>query len=164
MLIFELEDQTRIAVRGSGTEPKIKYYLFAQRAPNEAKFSGAAIGADQNRKSQQHLESLWAWLQEDAHARLALHKLLDSRRITLRESLPMHREIKLDGGEITVLKTLGLSGSHMYGKHADRSRRRRWKPAEFIDTLNGLIVARLRSFEQGQRAHASKTSSAHSFA
>ena len=33
MLIFELEDQTRIAVRGSGTEPKIKYYLFAQRRP-----------------------------------------------------------------------------------------------------------------------------------
>ena len=31
MLIFELEDKTRIAVRGSGTEPKIKYYLFAQR-------------------------------------------------------------------------------------------------------------------------------------
>ena len=28
----------------------------------------------------------------------------------------MHREIKLDGGEITVLKALGLSGSQMYGK------------------------------------------------
>src|SRR5262249_28148297 len=27
MSIFELEDQTRIAVRGSGTEPKIKYYI-----------------------------------------------------------------------------------------------------------------------------------------
>ena len=33
MLIFELADQTRVAVRGSGTEPKIKYYLFAQRRP-----------------------------------------------------------------------------------------------------------------------------------
>ena len=39
MLIFELADKTRIAVRGSGTEPKIKYYLFAQRAPNESKFT-----------------------------------------------------------------------------------------------------------------------------
>ena len=28
MLIFELEDRTRVAVRGSGTEPKMKYYLF----------------------------------------------------------------------------------------------------------------------------------------
>ena len=34
MLIFELADRTRIAVRGSGTEPKIKYYLFAQRRPD----------------------------------------------------------------------------------------------------------------------------------
>src|ERR1700745_3149284 len=29
MLMFELEDGKRIAVRPSGTEPKIKYYLFA---------------------------------------------------------------------------------------------------------------------------------------
>ena len=43
MLMFELEDKTRIAVRGSGTEPKIKYYLFAQRAPNESKFAAAII-------------------------------------------------------------------------------------------------------------------------
>ena len=35
MSIFELVDQTRIAVRASGTEPKIKYYLFAQRRPKE---------------------------------------------------------------------------------------------------------------------------------
>ncbi len=41
MLIFELEDRTRIAVRGSGTEPKIKYYLFAQRRPAGSKFSAA---------------------------------------------------------------------------------------------------------------------------
>ncbi len=39
MLIFELADKTRIAVRGSGTEPKIKYYLFAQRRSEQAKFS-----------------------------------------------------------------------------------------------------------------------------
>src|SRR5207245_7310882 len=33
MSIFELEDRTRIAVRQSGTEPKIKYYLIAQSRP-----------------------------------------------------------------------------------------------------------------------------------
>jgi hypothetical protein len=50
----------------------------------------------------------------------------------------MHREIKLDGGEITMLKTLGLSGSQMPGKilldHAGEM-----EIAEFLDTLNGLI-------------------------
>jgi hypothetical protein len=50
----------------------------------------------------------------------------------------MHREIKLDGGEITVLKTLGLSGSQMPGKLLlDHSRE--MEIAEFVDTLNGLI-------------------------
>src|SRR5213595_560213 len=38
MSIFELENRTRIAVRGSGTEPKIKYYLFAQQRPKNGKF------------------------------------------------------------------------------------------------------------------------------
>ncbi|HEY2614066.1 MAG TPA: phospho-sugar mutase, partial [Chthoniobacterales bacterium] len=39
MLIFELADQTRVAIRGSGTEPKIKYYLFAQREPTTGQFT-----------------------------------------------------------------------------------------------------------------------------
>src|SRR5216684_1125616 len=39
MSIFELEDKTRIAVRGSGTEPKIKYYIFAQKRPDKGKFA-----------------------------------------------------------------------------------------------------------------------------
>jgi phosphomannomutase len=34
-LIFELQDGTRIAVRPSVTEPKIKYYLFAHRRPEK---------------------------------------------------------------------------------------------------------------------------------
>src|SRR5207237_4067958 len=37
MSIFELEDRTRIAVRGAGTEPKIESYLFAQRPPKSGK-------------------------------------------------------------------------------------------------------------------------------
>lgn len=50
----------------------------------------------------------------------------------------MHRDIKLDGGEITVLKTLGLSGSQMYGKLLVEHLKE-LETAEFIDTLNGLI-------------------------
>lgn len=50
----------------------------------------------------------------------------------------MHRDIKLDGGEITVLKTLGLSGSQMYGKLL-LEHLKELETAEFIDTLNGLI-------------------------
>ena len=70
MLIFELADRTRIAVRGSGTEPKIKYYLFAQRRPEQSKFNAdelAAIKAEVG----SHLERLWNWLREDAAARAA---------------------------------------------------------------------------------------------
>lgn len=50
----------------------------------------------------------------------------------------MQREIKLDGGEITVLKTLGLSGSQMYGKLLI-DRLKDMETAEFIDTLNSLL-------------------------
>jgi phosphoglucomutase len=69
MLIFELEDRTRIAVRASGTEPKIKYYLFAQRRPEKGKFDPAEL-APIKRRVREHLEKLWDWLQKDAYARL----------------------------------------------------------------------------------------------
>jgi phosphoglucomutase len=68
MLIFELEDRTRIAVRGSGTEPKIKYYLFAQRRPERSKFSAEELAAIK-REVDAHLERLWNWVREDAAAR-----------------------------------------------------------------------------------------------
>ena len=70
MLIFELEDGTRIAVRPSGTEPKIKYYLFAQRRPQKGKFDSAElerVKAEVGKK----LDLLWDWLQEDAQSRLS---------------------------------------------------------------------------------------------
>jgi phosphoglucomutase len=64
MLMFQLEDGTRIAVRPSGTEPKIKYYLFAQRPParEELERIKAEVG--------KHLEDLWQWLRKDADSRL----------------------------------------------------------------------------------------------
>jgi hypothetical protein len=50
----------------------------------------------------------------------------------------MPREIKLDGGEITVLKKIGLSGSPMYGKMLI-DRVDSMETSEFLDTLTGLI-------------------------
>ncbi len=70
MLIFELADHTRVAVRGSGTEPKIKFYLFAQRRPEGTQFSAAELAAIKPEVSAQ-LEALWSWLQEDAERRVA---------------------------------------------------------------------------------------------
>ena len=71
MLIFDLADGRRIAVRPSGTEPKIKFYMFARRAPQAGKsFTAAELGTikDDVRGS---LEQLWTWVQQDVAQRLA---------------------------------------------------------------------------------------------
>jgi len=70
MLIFELGDGTRIAVRGSGTEPKIKYYIFGREQPKNGKFSKEQL-AKIKVKVGERLETVWDWIQKDARARLA---------------------------------------------------------------------------------------------
>ncbi len=50
----------------------------------------------------------------------------------------MKREIQLDGGEISVLKTLGLSGTPVYGK-LFLERLGPISESELADTLEGLI-------------------------
>ncbi len=71
MLMIDLADGRRIAVRPSGTEPKIKFYLFARRAPEAGKtFTAeelAAIKADVKAS----LEQLWSWIQADVEQRLS---------------------------------------------------------------------------------------------
>jgi phosphoglucomutase len=69
MSIFKLEDGTRIAVRPSGTEPKIKYYLFAQRRPEKGKFDSAELEQIKTEVGEK-LNRLWDWLQKDAQTRL----------------------------------------------------------------------------------------------
>src|SRR5947207_12022333 len=67
MLMFELQDGTRIAVRPSGTEPKIKYYLFAHRRPENGKF----LELNQIKTEvKEKLDRLWDWLEKDAESRL----------------------------------------------------------------------------------------------
>jgi phosphoglucomutase len=65
MTIFELADGRRIAVRPSGTEPKIKFYLFGKRSgvsKDSLAEAQASLAAD--------LDKLWAWVQEDAKQRV----------------------------------------------------------------------------------------------
>jgi hypothetical protein len=50
----------------------------------------------------------------------------------------MPRDIKLDGGEITLLKKIGMSGSPVYGKMLiDRADA--METSEFLNTLSGLL-------------------------
>jgi phosphoglucomutase len=70
MLIFEFGDHTRVAIRASGTEPKIKYYVFAQRRPDGARLSETELAAAKSEVSAQ-LKRVWDWLREDATTRAA---------------------------------------------------------------------------------------------
>ncbi len=63
MLFVDLEDGRSFAVRPSGTEPKIKYYLYGKSAP-----SGDL--ADARTQVGGSLDSLWAWIEADAKLRL----------------------------------------------------------------------------------------------
>jgi len=51
----------------------------------------------------------------------------------------VQREIKLNGGEITVLKALGLAGTPVFGKLL-LERAGDMGNAEFLDTLGGLLA------------------------
>jgi phosphoglucomutase len=62
MLFVDLEDGRSFAVRPSGTEPKIKFYLFGKSAPGgDLAESKAAVAAS--------LISLWGWIERDAATR-----------------------------------------------------------------------------------------------
>lgn len=65
MLILELADGRSCAVRPSGTEPKIKYYLFGKDV------AGAADLQASKNKVVTGLESLWQSLESDAKERMS---------------------------------------------------------------------------------------------
>jgi phosphoglucomutase len=71
MLMISLADGRRAAVRPSGTEPKIKFYLFGHRAPLE----GARFTAEELQAAKQQvisaLDKLWSAIKEDVNLRIA---------------------------------------------------------------------------------------------
>ena len=71
MLIVKLADGRSFAVRPSGTEPKIKYYLYGKQLPAEGeKFSSTDL-PDIKEATNKSLKALWAWLEQDIDKRLA---------------------------------------------------------------------------------------------
>jgi phosphoglucomutase len=62
MLFFDLADGRSFAVRPSGTEPKIKFYLYGKSAVGGDLSASKKMVAD-------HLASLWKWIEEDAKGR-----------------------------------------------------------------------------------------------
>jgi phosphoglucomutase len=69
--MIDLADGRRIAVRPSGTEPKIKFYMFARRLPAPGERLNAAQLRTIQREVKTSLDELWAWVQRDVEARLA---------------------------------------------------------------------------------------------
>ncbi len=69
MVIFDLADGRRVAVRPSGTEPKIKFYMFVRRDPKGARFAAEEL-AGAKTEARASLEALWQWIQSDVKQRL----------------------------------------------------------------------------------------------
>lgn len=71
MLIMDLADGRRVAIRPSGTEPKIKFYTFGRREPAPGCSFTKSELRDIKAEVSASLERLWTVLQQDAAARLA---------------------------------------------------------------------------------------------
>ena len=70
MIVYTLADGRRAAVRPSGTEPKIKYYMFGVEKPSGGKMSPEGVAAARARV-QAGLDRMWDWLRADAASRAA---------------------------------------------------------------------------------------------
>ena len=71
MLFVDLADGRSFAVRPSGTEPKIKYYMFGRQTPAAGqKLSAAELAAAKDKVSSS-LASMWEKLRADIDVRLA---------------------------------------------------------------------------------------------
>ena len=71
MLFVDLADGRSFAVRPPGTEPKIKYYMFARCLPGAGQKLSLEELAAAKVKVKASLASMWTWLENDIDARLA---------------------------------------------------------------------------------------------
>jgi len=68
MFFLKLSNGTRFAVRGSGTEPKIKFYLFASCRPDHGQFTDVQVSQAREELPKQ-LDALWEAVKKDAEER-----------------------------------------------------------------------------------------------
>ena len=70
MMFFDLEDGRTFACRPSGTEPKMKYYIFGKKRPA----GGQPFNSDELSEAKAAVstgvEQLWQWVRADIDARL----------------------------------------------------------------------------------------------
>jgi phosphoglucomutase len=71
MLFVDLADGRSFAVRPSGTEPKIKYYLFGRQVPLSSQPMSADELSAAKHQVTQSLATLWSWIEGDIDQRLA---------------------------------------------------------------------------------------------
>jgi phosphoglucomutase len=71
MLFVDLADGRSFAVRPSGTEPKIKYYMFGRSVPADGKKLSSEELSAAKTKVTDGLSNMWTWLEKDIDARLA---------------------------------------------------------------------------------------------
>jgi len=69
MIVFEIAGGWKVAVRPSGTEPKIKYYLYATEKPTSGTFTPEQLASTKLHVAG-GLEKLWQWLKNDAQLRV----------------------------------------------------------------------------------------------
>lgn len=74
MIAFETANHSRVIVRPSGTEPKIKYYLFATYPSNSSSSSEISELPTRKEKLRAHLDAIWKFLCADAKRRLLLEE------------------------------------------------------------------------------------------
>ena len=69
MLLMELVDGRRIAVRPSGTEPKIKFYMFGSFRGTSDNPLTASLLPEVKSRTTTALDALWTWIRQDVTAR-----------------------------------------------------------------------------------------------
>lgn len=69
LFFIELDNGSRYAVRGSGTEPKIKFYMFAHKAPKKGTLFTAPELAAARAEITKYLQDLWVAIEADAQTR-----------------------------------------------------------------------------------------------